>query len=81
MLTIVGKISKKVHEKQLRWAGHVMRREEEVCGKKNDGLGSTGDEEVRQANVTMDGQNQGVRREQTQDRAVWRRLVHYIDPT
>ena len=58
-MTEVGEISRKVHEKRLRWAGHVMRREEEVCGKKNDGFGSTGDEEVRQAKATMGGQNQG----------------------
>ena len=54
-----------------------------LCGKKNDGFGSTGDGEDGQGKATTDGQNQGgnERREQTRDRAVRRRLVQHIDPT
>ena len=33
------------------------------------------------AKIKADVKEKGVRREQTQDRAAWRRLVQHIDPT
>ena len=36
--TEVGEISKKVHERRMRWYGHVMRRDEEYVGKRVMGI-------------------------------------------
>ena len=43
--TKVGKITKKVQERRLKWYGHVMRREEHYVG--GNGNESTGEKEER----------------------------------
>ena len=34
----MGEVSKKVHERRMRWYGHVMRRDEEYVGKRVMGI-------------------------------------------
>ena len=66
--------------------GHVMRKEEDHVGKRVmmalevQGTRKRGRPEGRWTDKMKDAKV-GTRREQTQDRAVRRRLVQYIDPT
>ena len=39
--TKMGEITKKVHERRLKWYGHVMRREEHYLGRSNESTGRT----------------------------------------
>ena len=67
--TKVGEKSKKVQESRLKWYGHVLRREDEYVGKRwMDTIGN-------------DLSEKELSREDTQDRAKWRSLIRYIDPT
>ena len=44
----VEQLGMKMREGRLRWYGHVMRRDQEVCRKKDNGNGVTGKEEKRE---------------------------------
>ena len=85
--TKVVEISKKMQERRLQWYGHLMRRDREyvcrrvmsmeVCGKRGRG---------RPRWRWLDGikkdlKEKGLTEEETQDRALWRRLVRNVDPT
>ena len=80
----VGDISRK---KRLRVFGHVMRKEEDHVGKRVmmalevQGTRKRGRPKGRWTDKMKEDAKVGKRREQTQDRAVRRRLVQYVDPT
>ena len=89
-MTRVGERSWKVQEKRLRWFCWTCNEKRRgLCGKKNDGFGSRmrwgwgicQSNDGRTDETKEDMEDKDVRREQTQDRAVWRRLVQQIDPT
>ena len=44
----VEQLGMKMREGRLRWYGHVMRRDQEVCKKKDDGNGVTRKKEKRE---------------------------------
>ena len=81
--TKVGEISKKVQEIRLKWYGHVLRREDkrvmamEVPGKRRRGR----PKRRWLDSIRNDLSERELSREDTQDRAKWRRLIRHIDPT
>ena len=85
--TKVGEISKKVQESRLKWYGHVLRREDEYVGKRViamevPGKRRRGIPKRRWLDIIRnDLSERELSREDTQERAKWRRLIRHIDPT
>ena len=85
--TKVGKISKKVQESRLKWDGHVLRREGEYVGKRVMTMEVPGERRRGRPkrrwldSIRNDLSERELSREDTQDRAKWRRLIRHIDPT
>ena len=85
--TKVGKIAKKVQERMLKWYGHVMRREEHCVGRramamKVQGRRKRGRLKRRWMDrVKDDIKEKGLSADDVYDRATWRRMSSYIDPT
>ena len=83
----VGPIEAKLRECRLRWFGHVQRREDgNVCKAvqtwKVDGKGKRGKPKLRLTDCTKKD-FRGARADATTatDRAEWRKLTHYANPT
>ena len=85
--TNVGQITKKVQERRLKWYGHVMRREEHYVGRramvmKVYGRRKRGRPKRRWLErVKYDIKEKGLSADYVYDRATWRRMSSYIDPT
>ena len=85
--TKVGEITKKVQERRLKWYGHVMRREEHYVGRramemKVQGRRKRGRPERRWLDKVKDDiKEKGLSADEVYDRATWRRMSSYIDPT
>ena len=84
----MGEISKKVQETRLKWYGHdVLRREDEYIGKRVVAMGVPGKRRRGRPkrrwldSIRNDLSEKELSREDTQDRAKWRRLIRHIDPT
>ena len=84
--TKVGKTTKKVHERRLKWYGHVIRREEYYVGRRamemkvhvrrKRGISKR----ILLDNVKDDIKEKGLSAGEVYDRATWRRMSSYIDP-
>ena len=85
--TKVGEITKKVQERMLKWYGHVMRREEHYVGRramvmKVQGRRKRGRPKRRWLDKLKDAiKEKGLSADDVYDRATWRRMPSYIDPT
>ena len=85
--TKVGGITKKVQERRLKWYGHVMRREEHYVGRramemKVQGRRKRGRPKRRWLDKVKDDiKEKGLSADDVYDRATWRRMSSYIDPT
>ena len=85
--TKVGEITKKVQERRFKWYGHVMRREEHYVGRramvmKVQGRRKRGRTKRRWLDKVKDGiKGKGLSADDVSDRATWRRMSSYIDPT
>ena len=86
--TKVGEIYKtKVQESRLKWYGHVLRREYVYVGKRVMAMEVPGkrrrgrSKRIWLDNIRNDLSERELSREDTQDRAKWRRLIGHIDPT
>ena len=85
--TNVGVISKKVQESRLKWYEHVLRREDEYAGQRVMGMEVPGKRRRGRPKrrwmdtIGNDLSEKELSREDTQDRAKWRSLIRYIDPT
>ena len=85
--TKVGEITKKVQERRLKWYGHVMRREEHYVGRramvmKVQGRRKRGRPKRRWLDKVKDDiKEKGLSADDVYDRATWRRMSSYIDPT
>ena len=79
-------MSKKVQERRLKWYGHVLRRDDKYVGKRVMGMEVAGkSRRGRPKRGWLDSIRNGLSerelsREDTQDRAKWRRLIRHIDP-
>ena len=81
--------TKKVQERRLKWYGHVMRREEHCVGRramvmKVQGRRKRGrPKRIWLDKVKDDIKEKGLSAEpdDVYDRATWRRMSSYIDPT
>ena len=86
-ITKVGEITKKVQERRLKWYGHVMRREEHYVGRraivlKVQGRRMRGRPKRRWLDKVKDDiKEKGLSADDVYDRATWRRMPSYIDPT
>ena len=80
-------ITKKVQERRLNWYGHVMRREEHCVGRramimKVQRRRKRGRPKRRWLDkVNDDIKEKGLSADNVYDRATWRRMSSYIDPT
>ena len=86
--TKVREITKKVQERRLKWCGHVMRREEHYVGgralvMKVQGRRKRGRPKRRWLDKVKDDQREekGLSADVVYNRATWRRMSSYIDPT
>ena len=85
--TKVGELTKKVQESRLKWYGHVMRREEHYVGRramvmKVQGRRKRGRPKRRWLDKVKDDiKEKGLSVDDVYDRATWRRMSSYIDPT
>ena len=85
--TKVGDISKKVQESRLKWYGHVLRKEDEYVAKRVMAMEVPRKRRRGRPNrrwmdtIGNDLSEKELSREDTQDRAKWRRLIRHIDPT
>ena len=85
--TKVGEITKKVQERRLKWYGHVMRREEHYVGRRAmvmqvQGRRKRGRPKRRWLDKVKDDiKEKGLSADDVYDRATWRRMSSYIDPT
>ena len=87
----MGEIAKKVQHGRLRLYMHVMRREEhyvgrrvmemKVQGRRKRGRPKTLREDVWTVKVKDDIKEKGLSADVVYDRATWRRMSSYIDPT
>ena len=86
--TKVGEITKKVQERRLKWYGNVMRREEhyvlgwraiemKVQGRRKRGR----PKRSWLDKVKDDIKEKGLSADEVYDRATWRSMSSYIDPT
>ena len=81
----MGEITKKVLESRLKWYGHVMRREEHHVGRramvmKVQARRNRGRPKRRWLD-TINIKEKGLSADDVYDRATWRRMSSYIDPT
>ena len=81
-------LTKKVQERRLEWYGHVMRREEHNVGRraiemKVQGRRKRGRPKRRWLDKVKDHdiKEKGLSADDVYDRATWRRMSSYIDPT
>ena len=85
--TKVGEIAKKVQDRMLKWYGHVMRREEHCVGRrvmemKVEKRMKIGMPKRRWLNkVKNDIKEKGLSADEVYDRATWRSMSSYTDPT
>ena len=85
--TKVGEISKKVQESRLKWYRHVLRREDEYLGKRVMPMEVPGNRRRGRpkrrwlASIRNYLSERELSREDTQDRAKWRRRIRHIEPT
>ena len=85
--TKVGEITKKVQERRLKWYGHMMRRDEHYIGRRVLEMKVQGRRKRGRPNrrwldkVKDDMKEKGLSGEEVYDRATWRRMSSYIDPT
>ena len=85
--TKVGEITKKVQERRLKRYGHVMRREEHYVGRramvmKVQERRKRGRPKRRWLDKVKDDiKVKGLSADDVYDRATWRRMSSYIDPT
>ena len=85
--TMVGELSKNVQESRLKWNGHVLGKEDEYVGKRVMVMGVPGKRRRGRPkrrwlnNLRNDLSERELSREDTEDRAKWRRLIRHIDPT
>ena len=85
--TKVGSIIKKIQERRLKWYGHVMRREEHYVGRramviKVQGRRKSGIPKRRWLDKVKDGiKEKGMSADDVYDRATWKLMSSYIDPT
>ena len=85
--TKVGGITKKVQERRLKWYGHVMRREENYVGRRAMVMKVQETREIGRPKrrwldkVKDDITEKGLSADDVYDRATWRRMPSYIDPT
>ena len=85
--TKVGEITKKVQERRLKWYGRVMRREEHYVGRRTmemkvQGRRKRGRPKRRWLDkVKYDIKEKGLSVDHVYDRATWRCMSSYIDPT
>ena len=83
----MGKITKKVQERRLKWYGHAMRRGENYVGRraiamKVQGRWKRGRPKRRWLDKVKDDiKDNGLSADEVYDRATWRRMSSYIDPT
>ena len=83
----MGEIGKKVQEMKLRWYGHVMIREEHCVGWRAMEMKVQGRRERERPKIKWldklkdDIKENGVLADEVYDRATWRRMSSYIDPT
>ncbi len=80
-------IAKTVQERRLKWYGHVMRREEHHVGRravemKVQWRRKRGRPKRRWLDTVKDDiKEKGPSADEVYDRATWRRMSSYIDPT
>ena len=85
--TKVGEITKKEQERRLKWYGYVMRREEHYVERramvmKVQGRRKRGRHKRRWLDkVNNYIKEKGLSADDVYDRAIWRRMSSYIDPT
>ena len=85
--TKVGEITKKVQERRLKWYVRVMRREEHYVGRramvmKVQGRRKRGTHKRRWLDKVKDDiKEKGLSADDVYDRATWRHMSSYIDPT
>ena len=84
----VGEITNKIHERRLKWYGHVIRREQHYVGRgaiqmKVQGRRKRGRPKRRWLDKVKDDiKEKGLSVEEVYDHATWRRMAStYIDPT
>ena len=83
----MGEITKKVQEIRLKWYGHVIRREEHYVGRRAmvmpvQGRRKRGRPKRRWLDKVKDDiKEKGLSADDVYDRATWRRMSSYIDPT
>ena len=79
--------AKKVQERRLKWYGHVMRREEHYVGRRAMVMKVQGRRKIGRPKrrwldkVKDDIKEKGLSADDVYDRATWRRMSSYIDPT
>ena len=81
--------SNKLQERRLRSYGHVTKSDKEYVVKRMTRVDMDGPEQKERKppkrrwmdSVNMDLMKKGMSGDETQNRAVWRQLVRYIDPT
>ena len=82
----MGEITKKVQERRLKWYGYVMRREEHYVGRRAMVMKvwvrrKRGRPNRRWLDKVKDIKEKGLSADDVYDRATWRRMSSYIDPT
>ena len=83
----MGEIAKKVQERRLKWYGHVMRREEYYVGRRAMEMKVQGRRKIGRPKrrwfdrVRDDIKEKGLSADEMYDRATWRRVSSYNDPT
>ena len=82
-----GEIAKKVQQRRLKWYGHVMRREEHCLGRRAMEMKVQRRRErgipkrIWLYKVKDDIKEKGLLADEMHDRATWRRMSLYINPT
>ena len=77
----MGEITKKVQERRLEWYGHVMRRNEHYVGRRAMEMKRRRPKRRRLDKVKEDIKEKGLSADEVYDRATWRRISSYVDPT
>ena len=85
--TEVGEIANKIQERRLKWYGHVIRREEHYVRRRAMEMKAQGRRKRGRPKrcwldrVRDDIKEKGLSADDVYDRATWRRMSSYIDPT